>query len=199
MEYSNLVDVTDFIRYYENVASEDFCDLLIDEFSGYVLDPDNPKIGEPLGSGRRWGVPSQFAYLHSFHIREDNEYKHLHNPVKECFDKPKKLYKTEFPRFEQHYDTDFRVQHYPVDGRMGEHVDNAEFKWTNKKTKLGHSQVSALLFLNDEYEGGDFIVAGNTYNPTQGSALFFPSNFMYPHEVKPVTKGNRWSIATWLM
>ena len=57
MEYSNLVDVTDFIRYYENVASEDFCDLLIDEFSGYVLDPDNPKIGEPLGSGRRWGVP----------------------------------------------------------------------------------------------------------------------------------------------
>jgi predicted 2-oxoglutarate/Fe(II)-dependent dioxygenase YbiX len=55
------------------------------------------------------------------------------------------------------------------------------------------------LFLNDDYEGGEIIVADNEYHPTVGSALIFPSNFMFPHEVKPVTKGERWSVISWLM
>ena len=32
-----------------------------------------------------------------------------------------------------------------------------------------------------------------------GSGIIFPSNFMFPHEVKPVTKGERWSLVSWLM
>jgi len=56
-----------------------------------------------------------------------------------------------------------------------------------------------LLFLNDDYEGGEFIVAGEIFFPKKGSAIIFPSNFMYPHEVGIVTKGIRWSVLTWLM
>ena len=37
------------------------------------------------------------------------------------------------------------------------------------------------------------------YKTSKGSAIVFPSNFMFPHEVKEVTKGERWSIITWLM
>ena len=33
----------------------------------------------------------------------------------------------------------------------------------------------------------------------QGSVIVFPSNFMYDHEVKKVTKGNRYSVMTWIM
>ena len=32
----------------------------------------------------------------------------------------------------------------------------------------------------------------------KGSIVFFPSNFMYPHTIKPITKGQRYSIVSWL-
>ena len=49
------------------------------------------------------------------------------------------------------------------------------------------------------YEGGEFFVAEEMFLPEKGSAIIFPSNFMYPHEAKVVTKGTRWSIVSWLM
>ena len=79
---------------------------------------------------------------------------------------------------------------------MSRHVDNIHH---SHGQKYGYPQVSSLLFLNDDYEGGEFIVAGETYSPKKGSAIIFPSNFMYPHEVGLVTKGIRWSVLTWLM
>ena len=32
----------------------------------------------------------------------------------------------------------------------------------------------------------------------KGSIVFFPSNFMYPHGIEPITKGTRYSIVSWL-
>ena len=32
-----------------------------------------------------------------------------------------------------------------------------------------------------------------------GQHIIFPSNFMFPHEVKKVTNGERWSVVTWVM
>ena len=31
-----------------------------------------------------------------------------------------------------------------------------------------------------------------------GAVLIFPSNFMYPHKVEPVTKGTRYSYVSWV-
>ena len=51
----------------------------------------------------------------------------------------------------------------------------------------------------EDYEGGEFWVRDKSYKPEKGSAIIFPSNFMFPHEAGVVTKGTRWSIVTWLM
>ena len=32
----------------------------------------------------------------------------------------------------------------------------------------------------------------------QGDLLIFPSNFMYPHKVEPITKGTRYSYISWV-
>ena len=32
----------------------------------------------------------------------------------------------------------------------------------------------------------------------KGDVLVFPSNFLYPHKVEPVTKGLRYSIISWV-
>ena len=58
--------------------------------------------------------------------------------------------------------------------------------------------------LNDDYEGGDLIFTDQKEYEVKrlklgkGSIVFFPSNFMYPHSILPVTKGTRYSIVAWL-
>lgn len=61
--------------------------------------------------------------------------------------------------------------------------------------------VSCSFTLNDDYEGGEFVFFNRelVYNLKKGSCIMFPSNFMYPHEVMPVTNGTRYSIITWFI
>ena len=76
------------------------------------------------------------------------------------------------------------------------HIDNIHH---SHGQEYGFPQASVLLFLNDDFKGGDFIISDITYKTKKGSAIVFPSNFMFPHEVKLVEKGTRYSIVTWLM
>jgi predicted 2-oxoglutarate/Fe(II)-dependent dioxygenase YbiX len=61
--------------------------------------------------------------------------------------------------------------------------------------------VSCSFILNDDYEGGEFAFFDRelVYKLKKGSCIMFPSNFMYPHEVMPVTSGTRYSIVTWFV
>jgi len=59
--------------------------------------------------------------------------------------------------------------------------------------------LSVLLYLNDDYEGGEieFQNSDLLIKPDPGSILFFPSNFLYVHEVHPVTNGIRYALPNW--
>jgi Rps23 Pro-64 3,4-dihydroxylase Tpa1-like proline 4-hydroxylase len=61
--------------------------------------------------------------------------------------------------------------------------------------------VSCSFMLNDDYEGGEFAFFNReiVYKLKKGSCIMFPSNFMYPHEIMPVTSGTRYSIITWFV
>ena len=39
-------------------------------------------------------------------------------------------------------------------------------------------------------------ISNNKTHP--GRLVMWPSNFMYPHSVSPVTKGTRYAIVSWL-
>jgi predicted 2-oxoglutarate/Fe(II)-dependent dioxygenase YbiX len=65
-----------------------------------------------------------------------------------------------------------------------------------------HRKLSMSIFLNEDYDGGEFdICTGNQQNKVNsfkeypGSAIIFPS-FMC-HRVRPVTKGIRKSLVVW--
>ena len=92
--------------------------------------------------------------------------------------------------------TDFRLNKYSEGGFMSRHIDNIHH---SHGQEYGFPQASVLLFLNDDFKGGDFIISDITYKTKKGSAIVFPSNFMFPHEVKLVEKGTRYSIISWLM
>ena len=65
--------------------------------------------------------------------------------------------------------------------------------------------LSVIIFLNNDYEGGELNFHDpiteeiyQTIKPSPGRCVIWPSNFMYPHSVSPVTKGTRYAIVSWL-
>jgi hypothetical protein len=59
--------------------------------------------------------------------------------------------------------------------------------------------LSTVGYLNDNYDGGEihFPYVDITIKPEAGSVIFFPSNFIYVHEVRPMINGIRYAIPQW--
>ena len=63
----------------------------------------------------------------------------------------------------------------------------------------GIPTLSIIGLLNDDYEGGELIMFEDKKIDTKvGDVLIFPSNFLYPHEITPVSKGVRYSYTSWV-
>lgn len=60
--------------------------------------------------------------------------------------------------------------------------------------------ISALVYLNDDYEGGEleFPHFNIKIKPQAGMMILFPSNFAYRHVAHPVTKGTKYALVTWI-
>ena len=99
-----------------------------------------------------------------------------------------------------------QLLHYGIGGHYKPHCDG-ESLWKPPGNhpiiwrKSTDRDLSTVLFLNNDFEGGEFAFFDREfkYKLEKGDALLFPSNFMYPHEVMPVTKGTRYSIVTWFI
>ena len=78
---------------------------------------------------------------------------------------------------------------------MTKHVDHIKSLFEGERR--GNPTLSIIGALNNDYTGGELIFFDN-YKITlkEGDILLFPSNFLYPHKVKPVTKGKRYSFVS---
>ena len=66
-------------------------------------------------------------------------------------------------------------------------------------TKKGIPVFSVIGLLNDDYEGGKLVMFGDKkINTKEGDLIIFPSLFLFPHEVEPITKGIRYSYISWM-
>lgn len=65
--------------------------------------------------------------------------------------------------------------------------------------------LSMILMVNDDYEGGDLLFKDILNNKEiiipkkAGNLIVWPSNFLFPHCVTPVTKGVRYSVVSWAL
>ena len=105
------------------------------------------------------------------------------------------FYKGKFPRMQSLKINQIDLLKYTPGGKYTIHTDALG---TNTRT------LSVIINLNDNYEGGDLIFSDQKnkeikrFKLSKGSIVFFPSNFMYPHAIEPITKGTRYSIVSWL-
>ncbi len=103
-----------------------------------------------------------------------------------------------FPWFDgwQGY-TSIRYNRYVESRKMALHCDHIHSMFEGKRK--GIPIISCLGVLNDDYEGGEFIMFDDyKVEFKQGDLVIFPSNFLYPHKVEPVTKGTRYSYISWV-
>jgi hypothetical protein len=59
-----------------------------------------------------------------------------------------------------------------------------------------HQSLSSILYLNDNYEGGETMVGNKIIKPETGKVIFFTGTKI-PHSVKKLTKGRRYTIPSW--
>lgn len=96
-----------------------------------------------------------------------------------------------------------QILSYSVGGHYCPHLDgeslwqtpNGELIWKKSTDR----DLSMVFYLNDDFEGGDFIFPDLKIRirPEPGMLICFPSNRHYKHGVEPVTKGKRYSIVCW--
>jgi predicted 2-oxoglutarate/Fe(II)-dependent dioxygenase YbiX len=94
-------------------------------------------------------------------------------------------------------DLGFELLRYGPGQRYSEHADSMP----GSRAVYGQRLLSAVLYLNDDYEGGElhFPRQGLTYNPKAGSLVLFPSNYCYPHASLPVRHGAKYAVVTWFV
>lgn len=130
-------------------------------------------------------------------LQEDDIYfeeqKNISSQLFGALDQTLKHYSTElYPFAEKNIKSREHTMHllrYDESGHLPAHQDQG----------VSSRVLSVLLYLNDDYEGGEieFRHSNLKFKPQAGSVLFFPSNFLYVHEVYPVTKGPRYALPNW--
>jgi len=105
------------------------------------------------------------------------------------------LYKIKFPKMKSSRINQIDLLKYSPGGKYNIHTDNFS---------SSPRHLSIIMNLNDDYQGGDLVFTDQKEKEikrlklSKGSIVFFPSNFMYPHGIQPITKGTRYSIVAWL-
>ena len=78
---------------------------------------------------------------------------------------------------------------------MAPHIDHITSIFSDKK---GVPILSVVGQLNDSFEGGEFLILDKKIKMKAGDLLIFPSNFIFEHQVKIITKGTRLSFISWV-
>tara|TARA_Y100000817_G_scaffold198878_1_gene155647 strand:- start:161 stop:706 length:546 start_codon:yes stop_codon:yes gene_type:complete len=179
----------EWIGYYEDILTSELSENIALNSIGWKQSTYSNHKGQIKNSLNR-------VVMEETYIRDNMKYYvDLLNATKNVVD----LYKEKHPYmkyFGPQTCTDFRVNKYEEGGFMSEHTDTIHHSHGQNQ---GFPQASVLFFLNEGYEGGEFIISDTMYKPKRNSAIIFPSNFMFPHSVNKIIKGTRYSIITWLM
>ena len=152
--------VYNYIYYYPQVLGPAACDNLIahynkDTFMRWKTSTFSTAT-KNLGTSKVemkefWIEPQMFGYktIQQGFETAVNDYIKEHNKIKI-----------------QEY-TNFRINCYETGGFMKEHIDNIHHSHGQKQ---GYPHLTSLIFLNDDYEGGDFISVSYTHLtlPTSG-------------------------------
>jgi hypothetical protein len=183
-------NINDYILVVPNIIPDELCDAILSEYKAC-----DRWASANIASGTNLNVRNCQTIGISFgDIIEKNKDARLKidQDLFNCAGNAIQEYRNIFQNCDIEEDSGYELLKYEMGGFYSEHKDS--FKGRPRA-------VSCSFALNDGYEGGEFAFFNRelVYKLKKGDALMFPSNFMYPHEIMPVTSGTRYSIVTWFI
>ena len=181
----------DFVQVFDNVLSPENCNLILNEYQNSsewtITRTGDEEISKNVRNCMEIGISLDSIINENLEVR-----KNLDNIVFESIIKVITNYNYIIPTFKIDIDTGYQLLRYNEGEFYIQHTDS--FKGQQRS-------ISCSLQLNDDYDGGEFALFDREImiRTKPGSAIVFPSNFMYPHEIMPVIKGTRYAIITWLV
>ena len=177
--------IEDAIMVYHNLIDSNFCDRCVEYMDKLCSKPLSTRVGDTdyrqvLGHTLTKKTISEQIYFKKIY----DEIFHFYS-----------TYKMRFPRLQAAEINQIDLLKYSAGGKYLYHTD--DFHGSPRS-------LSVIINLNDDYEGGNLIFTDQQdkeikeYKLGKGSIVFFPSNFLYPHSITPITKGKRYSIVAWL-
>lgn len=179
--------ISDYIMVIKGLVPEDLCDDILKEFpeDSVYWEPSSVGAGDVREDIRNCNMIGLSRLPH-----QNMVYENLDSRMFECAAEAIKQYRERWPGVETEIDTGYDLLRYRTGEFYTQHTDS--FKEQQRS-------VTCSFHLNDDYEGGEFAFFNRekVYKFEKGDAILFPSNFMFPHEILPVTSGTRYSIITW--
>lgn len=174
----------DYIMVIKDLVPHELCDHIVNQ-----APDDSPYWRHATVSGENL-IDTTSRNCQVLNLSGSNEFKDIDNQLFVVASKAIQTYHNKFPDVNCDTDTGYALLRYKTGGFYLQHTDS--FKQEQRS-------VTASLMLNDDYEGGEFAFFDRElkYKLNKGDVIMFPSNFMYPHEIMPVTSGTRYSIITW--
>jgi predicted 2-oxoglutarate/Fe(II)-dependent dioxygenase YbiX len=184
-------NINDYISVFEGVITEPLCDAILSEFSNeeewQKTVVGNGIINDKIRTAETIVISYPQVIEKNTKIRLKLD-KYLFVSAGLAI----KKYNEKFPLAKIEQDSGYELLRYKENQFYTQHTDS--FKAVPRA-------ISCSFALNDNYEGGEFAFFNRelVYKLKKGSCIMFPSNFMYPHEIMPVTSGTRYSIITWFI
>ena len=152
-----------FIGHYKNIVSQELCNAIIEEDFDYSKSTYSTHKGISPNKER--------VKMDEIWIRKDHVfYKELNHAVTDVAERYSEEVKKNKRNLVVHKTTDFRINKYEKGGYMSLHCDNIHH---SHGQQYGYPQASVLLFLNDDFEGGEFIVSELRLKIEKGDAIIF--------------------------
>jgi hypothetical protein len=196
--WSDVEDLGSGIFVYHNVVKPEMD--VINRIESVLQDPSNPYQFSEAMVGYGMKMPDYRDCYDFKYKKTDIQYDQSEASLKlqelwqELYDaklQAVKHYCQSFNIGELRYWEAMNFVKYGPDQHFMEHHDN------------GYSYncvVSLVAYPNDDYEGGELFFRLQNLNikAKAGDLFIFPSNYMYPHQAKPVVSGTKYSIVTML-
>ena len=184
-------NIEDYIVVFDGILSNDLCNTILNE---YLNENEWMPTSVGVGTIEKHIRNTDTIGLSLAGVIQQNpeKRKFLDDELFKCAGSAIKKYNELFPMAMIEQDSGYELLRYNEGQFYVQHTDSFM-----KQPRA----VSCSFALNDDYEGGEFAFWDREKKVTlkKGSAILFPSNFMYPHEIMPVTKGTRYSIVTWFI
>ena len=187
------MDLQSYVKVYNNWIDNKNCDLSVEELELDLTSWKQHTYYNPTGD-KITALNADKEFDYSYDIISSTPYimKRIGDVVIKYIEDCKISWMPHLTAY-----TEVRFNKYTKDTLMSEHADHIHSIFDG--TRKGIPTLSCLALLNDDFTGGEFIMFGDKqYELKKGDMMIFPSNFLYPHRVEPVTSGIRYSCVSWV-